>query len=684
MTKRSIILFLAFCLSFSSFGQIKNAKKEMQLFNYEKAILILQKSVKKGNAETKREATLLLAESYRKQNDVRNAKVWYARAVEQGKIEAINYYYYAQSLRSCGEYAEAKKMFQRFDSTSKADQRGKIFETYCDSVASWSAIPPGFEITNAQTLNSKESDFGAVFYETGIIFTSDRVITKSENKTYGWTGNNYLHLFGSNPQEPENYYGEYSKPKLAPGFFNEDYHDGPASFNKDQTLAFINRTFVRKDKGKKDSGKIRTHLLKLFYAMKKDNKWSSFEPFFLNNDNYSIGHPALSPDGKTLFFVSDMKGGQGGTDIYQCSFENEKWSNPVNLGIEINTFGNEMFPFAASNGDLYLASDGLPGYGGLDIFVTRKVDGKWLKPKNLGQPVNSSFDDFSLAIDKADKSGLFSSNRPGGLGSDDIYSFRRIQLPPPLVLPLPTYVSGCVKDKSSMTPMPGATIFLVNETTGQSLVIKTNPNGCFKTPVKKGIHYTIKAMQTTYIADCYSFGFDSLNPQNDLSIPHDLLLDKLQVNRIFKLENIYYDFDKSFIRPDARPSLDNLVRILKENSIKIELGSHTDSRGSDEYNLRLSQQRADAAVQYIVTQGISQNRIVAKGYGETMLVNKCKNGVKCTDEEHQANRRTEFKILSWVEDTTNSTFDPDRFKDGETIDIRVLHEGFFTNCPKTK
>lgn len=684
MTKRPTILFIALCLCLTSFGQIKKAKKEMHLFNYSKAISILEKTTGKGTSAEKLEAAVLLAECYRKQNDAFNAKAWYARALEQGSMEPGNYYYYAQSLRTCGDYTLAKKMFLRFDSLANGDSRGKTYAAFCDSSVAWNALPPGFEVKNAQALNSKQSDFGPVFYENGVLFTSDRVITKEESRIYGWTGNNYLHLFSANPQYLDDFYSEYSKPRLSPGYFNQDYHDGPASFNKDQNLVFINRTIVIKDKGKKEDGNLRTHLLKLFYATKKNNKWSVPEPFFLNSNDYSIGHPALSPDGKTLYFVSDMNGGKGGTDIYQCEFINGKWSDPVNLGNEINTFGNEMFPFVADNGDLYFASDGLPGYGGLDIFVTRKTDGKWSRPVNLGKPINSSFDDFALAIDKADKTGLFSSNRPGGLGSDDIYCFKRIQLPPPVVVPPPVFATGCVKEKSTLAPIPGATVFLVNEQTGQALVIRTNANGCFKTPVIKGIPYIIKAVQPTYIADCYSFSFDPQNPQNELAIPRDLLLDKLRVNEIFKLENIYYDFDKSFIRPDAHPPLDNLVKFLRENPVRVELGSHTDSRGSDEYNLKLSQRRADAAVEYIISQGISHDRITARGYGETMLVNQCRNGVKCTDAEHQANRRTEFKILGFVEPAANDPFDPGRFRDGETLDIRFMPGGFFNNCPVQK
>lgn len=380
-----------------------------------------------------------------------------------------------------------------------------------------------------------------------------------------------------------------------------------------------------------------------------------------------------------------MKGGYGGTDIYFCTREGLKWSNPTNLGPEINTFGNEMFPFIADNGDLYFASDGHPGFGGLDIFMSKFVDGKWTKPENLGLPLNSSYDDFSLAEYKNTGKGLFCSNRPEGKGGDDLYCFNRLPEQPKKiipVIPLPVMISGCVKDKTTKDPIPLATLFFLDDETGKILIIKANIHGCFKTAVKIGSHYHLKAMQTDYIADCLPFVINEALAKQDPTIPRDLLLDKLAVNRKFKLDNIYYNFDKWDIREDAEPSLNNLVRIMKENPITVELGSHTDSRGSDEYNKLLSQRRAESAVKHIVSTGIDPSRITAHGYGETQLINKCKNGVPCTDAEHQENRRTEFKVTSSFEDKSNTTFNLEKFYDGQMVESNLLPAGFFFNCLK--
>ena len=677
------ILILAIGFVIPTFGQVKKAKKKMDLFNYSEAVSILQKTIHKDNPKYQKEAVALMAECYRKQNDMLNAKAWYGKALASGDTDPMNFYYYGQALRATGDYERAKIILLHYDSIASGDKLGRIYASFCDSAITWKSNPPAFEVKNATALNSKQSDFGPAFYDKGIIFASDREVFKMDEKKYGWTGNGFLHLFCADPTYPDDYYNSFKDPKLAPGLLNQEYHDGPATFNKDFTEIFLNRTIVHKDKGKKDSKKIRTHLLKIYSAKRKDGKWGKLTPFFLNSEEYSVGHPALTPDGNTLYFVSDMKGGFGGTDIYYCTREGGKWSSPTNLGDEINTFGNEMFPFVSENGDLYFASDGHPGFGGLDIFLTRMVNGKWTRPKNLGLPINSSYDDFSLAEYKDTGKGLFCSNRPDGKGADDIYTFKRISvepLKPAIPPPPPAFVSGCVKDKVTLEPIAGAIVFLLEDISGKVLIIKTGSSGCFKTPVKKGVQYTVKAMQNNYIADCLPFNFEVTNTKTELSIPRDLLLDKLIVNRKFKLENIYYDFDKSFIRKDAEPALNNLVKIMNENPITIELGSHTDCRGTDEYNIRLSQRRADAAVQYIVLAGIDHYRISAHGYGETQLVNKCKDGVPCTEEEHQANRRTEFKVLSIVEDKSKPSFNLEQFRNGEIIDLRFLPDGFFYNC----
>jgi outer membrane protein OmpA-like peptidoglycan-associated protein/tetratricopeptide (TPR) repeat protein len=675
-----ITLLVVTGLTDLTFAQVKKAKKQMSLYNYSAAIDILQKTIRRNDGERK-EAILLMAECYRKQNDVRNARGWYARAIETGNTDPQVLFNYAGMLRACGEYDSAKRVYLEYAGKSGGDLKALTLAGYCDSAVKWRDVPARYEIRNAKDLNSPQAEFGAVLYQEGINFASDRLITKGQSANYGWTGNGYLHLFNADPVFSGDLYGDFKAPQPAADLLNQAYHDGPASFNYQNTEIFFNRTYVYRDKGKKEQDKIRTHLLKIFSSVKKKSKWTEPEPFFLNNNDYSVGHPALSRDGKSLYFVSDMKGGYGGTDLYMCRREDSRWGQPVNLGPVVNTYGNEMFPFMTADGDLYFASDRHAGFGGLDIFVTRKEnDSTWMKPSNLFQPVNSSFDDFSLCSGKDGQTGFFSSNRPGGMGSDDIYQFRKIPGKEATQPAHPMILAGYVKDKTTRDPIANATVFILDEPTGMVLILKTDTTGLYSTTVTSPFSCRIKAMQTGYIADCLPFHFDTENtPSGNLS-PRDLLLDHLKQDKAFTLENIYYDLDKWYIRPDAQPSLDYLVSVMKENPVSIELGSHTDSRASDAYNLELSQKRAESAVRYIVLQGVNPARITARGYGETQLVNRCSNGVQCTDMEHQMNRRTEFRVVSWFDDKNGESFDLSRYLPGDQVDVRTLPNRFFEQC----
>ncbi len=582
---RKILIIFIFLTGYlvSAQNKITEARSEIALYNYSKAVILLQGETDRGSEKSQRTARLLLAGCYRMLNDAANARQWYEKALlpvdfpKGFQVAPADWFHYAQALRSCGEYGLSKKIFLHYDSLNPGDPAGKLFAGFCDSALLWQSAKPACRVAHVKQLNSPQSEFGAVFYHNGIIFASDRTREEGKGKTYGWTGNSYLKLFVSAPVVKDSLCGPYTPPVAAPGLPVQEWHDGPVCFNHDFTVMFINRTLASHDKGKKEDGPIRTHLLKIFISTFTGGNWSTPQPFFLNSDSCSVGHPALSPDGNTLYFVSDMKGGFGETDLYSCTREGNGWGKPVNLGPAVNTAGKEMFPYAAENGDLYFSSDGLPGFGGLDLFVTRKVDGKWLTPKNLGSPVNSPADDFSLVTGGDGNTGLFSSNRPGGAGGDDIYSFASIpvETPKPPVPPAITAV-----------PKPPA--------------------------------------------------------------PPAISIDTLQVNKPYRIENIFYDFDKWNIREDARKPLNQLVALMKRYPITIELGSHTDCRGSEEYNRVLSQKRAESAVQYIISQGIDPSRIRAKGYGKSQLANRCNctTGVECSEAGHQYNRRTEFRILS--------------------------------------
>jgi len=570
MIKTVLLIILPLLIIPGIHGQIRPAKQEMLLYNYSHAITLLEKAYSKEDPATRREAARLLAECYRKQNIPEKAKEWYLQAISLGSREPLNWYYLACCQRSCGDYIQAKLSFLKYDSLDPSGNKGKINAAFCDSVLAWQKRKPLFDIRNAQELNTPQSDFAAIFAGGKLFFASDRTGGKGD-QIYGWTGNCYLKIYVADVLKNDSSQLSFGPPAEGPTAFNKSYHDGPVCFNSAMDEAFINRTIDVNDKGRHDTGLVRTHLLKIYHAVKKNGNWCKPEPFFLNNKSSSVGHPALSPDGNTLYFVSDMDGGFGGTDIWYCTRTSNGWSKPVNLGKPVNTTGNEMFPFISGNGDLYFASDGHPGFGGLDIFMAKRSGGGWDIPVNLGQPLNSSGDDFAFALWPGALHGTFSSNRPGGTGSDDIYCFNMIS------------------------------------------------------PVKEP---------------------PQLPPASIASEPPKPIPPSFSVGKTYRIENIFYDFDKWNIRKDAEHSLDSLISILREYPVSVEIGSHTDCRGTVEYNNTLSARRAESVVRYLVQQGIDPSRLTARGYGKSRLINRCncEADVKCTEAEHQANRRTEFRI----------------------------------------
>jgi outer membrane protein OmpA-like peptidoglycan-associated protein/tetratricopeptide (TPR) repeat protein len=713
--KKIFLFFLISMVAFAplSHAQLSKADKLFQLYQYAEAIPLYMKVVQKEHdPEHVAKATTRLADCYRFMHDIDQANEWYAKAIGLGQVDPINYFYYGQTLQSKGDYMNAKEAFLKYSQLIPGDPRGNIYASACDLPEKWDRLHPAFEIKNIPSINSKWSDFGPAYYKDGIVITSDRKENNIDQGTYGWTNSNYLDMYLAKPANPENPFSEMKEVASFSKKLNQPYHDGPASFSADFNTIYLTRTYKDRTSTKDH---IQSHLLKIFYAQTNENIWSDEIPFFLNSEDYSVTHPSLSPDGNTIYFSSDMLGGSGASDLWFCNWEDDKWSAPINLGDSVNTFGDEVFPFCMNDSTLYFASDGLQGYGGLDIFVTHKKDGSWQTPVNLKKPVNSSYDDFSYITDSTNQHGYFSSNRPGGVGSDDIYAFKRLTLtkselaqnaailnpgdstlananrdgmvvPPGAGLtnqkPEPFFVSGFVKDKNSLSPAVGATVCLLNTKTGIVKVLHTDVNGFYKTAVDKNGNYLIKAILQNYISDCLSIPSVTSDTATRLNAPHDLLLNKLEINKVFKLNIIYYDFDKWDIRPDAALELDNLVKIMKENPISIELGSHTDSRGTERYNMKLTQKRAESVVQYIIQKGIEPSRIKAKGYGESKLTNRCADGVPCSEEEHQANRRTEFTVTEFNAPSEITRFDMSKLNAGDEISVSMLDKDFFCTDKK--
>jgi len=663
------------------FSQLNKANRQFKLYRYASAIPLYQKAVRNGDQDKSREATVRLADCYRYINNAEEAATWYRKATELTNPEPVHYFYLGQALRTIGDYKPAREAFLKYAELVPDDPRGVIYAEFSAQHGYWEKQPSSAEVRNCESLNSEYADFGPAFYKDGIVFTSDRNPGLMESARYEWTDFGYLDLYYAEPKNYKDFWRGTSAPTSMPKIFNQTLHDGPVCFSGDEI--YLTRTGISK-KTKQEDG-IKTNVFQIYYSDKTTGS-SSLKAFPFNSDTYSAGHPAVSSDRKRMVFASDMPGGKGLSDLFVSEFVNGEWTKPVNLGESINSSANEVFPLLVNDTLLFFASDGHPGYGGLDLYVTRYKDGSWSKPENLLAPVNSSYDDFSMAVSNDLTYGFFSSNRPGGKGNDDIYSFRNARFFPVKEEPVAFLlqqdiltVKGTVKDKTSGQPLV-APVYVLNTLTNKVKVLSTDGNGQYSFTVDKGGLYMVKAMKPDFIEDCLSLripeDFNSGSPVSN----RDLLLDKLEVNKVFNIENIYYDLNKWFIRDDAKPALDNLVNIMKKYPITAELSSHTDCRASDSYNNELSQKRAEAAVRYIILQGIEPVRISAKGYGESRLVNRCSDGVNCSEAEHQANRRTEFRILSIEQSDKQKDGGIPGFKTGDEIDINLFDSGFFLNC----
>lgn len=676
MNKKRIFqtIIFALILTFGAQAQLKKANKLFNYFNYAEAIPYYLKVIDSDDDDDGEqfEATQKLAHCYRYTNDVVEAQKWYERVLLYSKADTLNYFYLGQALRSMELYDDAANAFNTFMLQYGDSLDAENYHQFCIDIKEWQQFPDMAEIMNVSTLNTSFSEFGPSFYKEGVVFTSDRRIDVIDSKTYGWTDFSYLNLYYSKPEYTGNYWDAMSQPESMNQNFNQTFHDGPVTFSADESVVYVTKT-VKRD-GQREKGEPQTFLLKMFYAQIEDGKKLKFEPFFVNNKNYSVAHPSLTPDGSKLFFSSDMPGGYGGSDIYYCERGSDKWSEPINLGELVNTPGEEAFPFVVNDSVLFFSSAGHLGFGGLDIFKTNLVDSIWLEPINVMKPINSSYDDFGIILLENGKDGLFSSNRPGGKGSDDIYSFKNLRFNDFMI-------SGFVKETGLNKPIFDATVFLLNTTTSDVKILKTDEKGYFETFAERDQTYMAKGMKSGYIYDCLSFITPAEKGVKHYYVYRDLLLTKLEIDQVFIFENIYYDLDKSYIREDAKEPLDNLVQLMKHYPITAEISSHTDSRAPFDYNMKLSQRRAESAVNYLVSQGIERDRLTAKGYGESMLLNHCSDSVKCTEAEHAKNRRTEFRITSIdAQLYADSDFKPGKFNAGEIIKVSTLNANFFDNC----
>jgi len=542
---------------------------------------------------------------------------------------------YAQSLKSVGNYEESINTMKEFREITAAmvdfdeDYMAKIEEN------------SGRYTLKPFPYNSEYSDFAAAYYEKGLIFASDRDTGNFARYRHTWNASDFLDLYKVNADS-------VSKDKVLKieGEVNTRLHESTSVVAKDgKTMYFTRNNFLDGRKKKDEEGIIR---LKIYSAEKVDGAWTNIVELPFNSDAYSVAHPMLSPDGKKLYFVSDMPGSLGESDIFVTDIIGDGTYGPIkNLGNNINTIARETFPYISQEGVLYFSSDGHQGLGGLDVFATKIAYNDYSQPVvNVGEPVNTPKDDFSYIFDSGAKTGYFASNRDGGMGGDDIYGFVENE---PLVLDCIQEVTGTVRDRISNEVLAGATVKIIDEENNEISSTITDSDGNYILMLDCSKGNFVRASRDGYVpAEEYLPISDGKPRIVDFYLERDLVTGGFgdDLAKLLQLSTIYFDLNKFNIRPDAEIEIQKvIVAMEKYPSLKIKVNSHTDSRGVDAYNLWLSRKRAESTVNYMISKGISADRLESEGFGETRLVNDCANGVRCSEEQHQLNRRSEFIIF---------------------------------------
>lgn len=763
----------------------KQADGQFNQLAYAKAADLYEQALRRPGSLTEGErqtAQVRLGDSYRQLRDMVNAERVYRELIGTGNLPeqyTQTYLHYAQALASNGKYREAQEVYEKYGKLQAADKRGPAFSKLYRDVSSLTKNAGSYKVEFLK-MNTKKPEFSPMLYKNGLVFVSSGNGGNGIKRVFNWNSTPFLDLYYV--PEPENLRGSNasklggSRPKrqrltgtpvlrplgnddftaptandsktvgvfrnLTSGYedqpvsesdrfsrsLNTRYHEGPATFSKDGARVIFTRNNYNDGHYRQSSEGI--NKLKLYTAKQTNGYWSEAEELPFNSDEYSTGHPALSKDDQLLYFASDRPGGFGGTDIYVSRWANGKWGEPINLGKDVNSKGNDLFPFLDDKNNLYFSSDGHPGLGELDLFYvqlaedgTRPVQGV----RNLGEPLNSPKDDFGIVTDGDRKSGFFSSNRKNGGADDDLYRFNRegslygcrellvgvydaetrqplvntvvaidnekasgqkqvktdeegtvrlcvdadsdikfmasrkgyvdnsigfstknmsddapsrleiLLTKPKEVVASGRVVTGRVTGQTDKLPVAGAKIILVNQCDGSRVEVTTDENGVYSFTTTVDCDYVIEAQKD-------NMGTMGTRIGKDGSGSPDLTM--FRKGDVMKVDNIYYDLNKANIRPDAAVELDKVVELMtRYPKMVIEMRSHTDSRATTEYNNKLSANRAKQAVAYLKAKGVAAKRMIAKGYGETQPINKCKDGADCTEEEYQLNRRTEIKVI---------------------------------------
>ncbi len=642
---RIVLLMLSFLLGLTLQSQslrLKKANKYFNEFSYDKAVKAYEDIEEKTPSIYRN-----LAKSYLMLGDLDKSEQNYSLLMSTGHYEPEDVYAYASILLMNKKYDEAVSWMEKYYKLRPEDSRARSFMENPLYYRELLQSDPKMLLSN-EDINTVYEDFSPVYYNGGqVVFASSRDDSKLVNRR--WNGNRqpYLDLYIADLTGDHH----LTHVRKFNDVVNKKYHDAPATFNSRGDYMLVTRNIYKDDN-------LEDNKLWLYESRLIDGSyWEEPQPLYFNANHYSTGQASLSPDGNIMYFVSDRPGGFGGTDIYKSvRGKDGKWGTPENLGPKINSEGDEMFPYYdASGGYLFFSSDGWPGLGGLDIFVSKvKREGGYTKPQNLGSPVNSNRDDFGFIYNK-DGSGFLSSNRAGGKGDDDIYSFTN--LPKFQDKVRDCYLSGTITDKKTQEPLGYARVILTDKQGNKLREMETKPDGKYSFGIDCDGHYKVLVLREPYkeasaIIDAKTYATPHIVKDFALENPADKLIEASNDKDMcsYTLPTIYYDLDKFYIRYDDKLKLDDIVKLMNRYpEMRVEVGSHTDARASKPYNVRLSKNRTMSAIKYLTDHGISRDRFVAKWYGETRPVNGCVDGVKCTEAEHQRNRRTEFKILNCEE-----------------------------------
>jgi len=655
----TILFLLLFLNTIAQTTSLNEANDKYEKYAYGDAIKLYETEIDKGYKDEK--IVQRLGNSYYFNGELVKALKWYDELFAMNEQQEPEYLYrYAQCLKSKGNYAKADAILEKFNQKLATDKRGILFETNKNYLEEIKYNSGRYEIADAG-INSNYSDYGSTILDNKLVFASARDTGAVVKKNFKWTNKSFTNLYTAELMLD----GSVGSPKRFQKKVNTKFNESTPVFTKDgRTMYFTRNNFLNGKRGR-DENKIT--LLKLYKANLIEGEWKNVQELPFNSDQYSVAHPALSLDEKTLYFASDMPGTLGQSDLFKVSINNDgTFGKPENLGSFINTEGRETFPFISGDNELYFASDGRPGLGGLDVFVSKiNKDGSYDEIQNLGEPINSKQDDFAFIINSKNRNGFFSSNRENGQGLDDVYRFTETRR-----LICEQELTGTITDEETNEVLANVTLILFDETRQNSLQVVSDQNGNYVFPnVKCGKKYTIKTSKSDYeikeIPVTIKRGTGktilpiSIEKKAIPLVAKTIMIKTVSVKsvtmkpiavgtdlaKILHIPMNFFDLGKATIRKSSEPQLQKIVDVLKQYpTLKLDIRSHTDSRQSASNNMILSEKRAQSTKNWLISKGIDGNRLTAKGFGETQLVNKCADGVKCSEAQHQQNRRSEFII----------------------------------------